>query len=94
MIGRLGSEVDNKLTLRIPSHIAPRYHTQIDLISSLFKKLLLSDPKLSTTYVQTNTEWDFKINLFSSKKIISAGSGSHLLDENIFTDSFRSYSLK
>lgn len=55
MIGRLGCEVENKWTLRIPSHIAPRYHTQIDLIASLFKTLLLSDPTLSTTYAQTNT---------------------------------------
>ncbi len=80
MIGRLGSEADNKLTLRIPSHIAPRYHTQKDLIDIFFKKLLLSDPNLSTAYVQTNTEWDFKINVFSSKKIITAGSSSHLLE--------------
>ena len=80
MVGRLGCEVENKLTLRIPSHIAPRYHTHIDLINALFKKLLLSDPNLSTAYVQTNTEWDFKINLFSSKAIINAGSSSHLLD--------------
>jgi hypothetical protein len=41
----------------------------------------------------TNTEWDFKINLFSTKKLLKAGSSSHKLSESVFTESFRSYAL-
>jgi von Willebrand factor A domain-containing protein 5 len=92
LIGKLASELPNQWTLRIPSHISPRYQTQTDMIATLFKKLLLSKPDLCESYVQANTEMDFKINLFSSKKILSAHSSSHKLDENIFTDLFRSYS--
>lgn len=44
MIGRLSSEKPNSWTLRIPSHIGPRYETQVDQISKLFKKLLKSKP--------------------------------------------------
>jgi hypothetical protein len=94
MIGKLSSELPNKWTLRIPSHISPRYQTQIDLITSMFKNLLLKEPNTSETFTFANTEWDFKINLFSTKKILNAGSSSHLLDESIFTEYFRSYSLK
>ena len=79
MIGRLTSEVPNSWTLRIPSHIGPRYQTQMDAINNLFKKLLLQNPKESTSYTIANTEWDFKINLFSTKKLIGAKSSSHKL---------------
>lgn len=94
MVGKLKSEVDNSWTLRIPSHIGPRYQTQMDAINTLFKQLLKSKPEESTTFVPANTEWDFKINLFSTKKILKAGSSSHKLSENVFTESFRSYNLK
>ena len=93
MVGRLKSEVPNSWTLRIPSHIGPRYQTQIDQINMLFKKLLQSKPEESTSYTLANTEWDFKINLFSTKKLLKAGSSSHKLSESVFTESFRSYSL-
>lgn len=93
MLGKLSTELPNSWTLRIPSHIGPRYKTQIDCINTLFKKFLLSNPQESTSYTLANTEWDFKINLFSTKKIIKASSSSHKLSENIFTESFRSYSL-
>ena len=93
MIGRLRSELPNSWTLRIPSHIGPRYQTQIDRINMLFKKLLLSKQEEVTTHALANTEWDFKINLFSTKKLLKAGSSSHKLSETVFTESFRSYSL-
>lgn len=93
MVGRLQSEVPNSWTLRIPSHVGPRYQTQMDTINLLFKKLLKSKPEETTTFVPTNTEWDFKINLFSTKKILKAGSCSHKLAENVFSESFRSYNL-
>lgn len=85
MIGRLGSELPNSWTLRIPSHIGPRYQTQLDAINNLFKKMLLQNPNEATSYTIANTEWDFKINLFSTKKIIKAKSSSHKLSETIFT---------
>lgn len=94
LVGKLASEVSNKWTLRIPSHISPRYQTQLDLLTILIKKLLLTQPDLCESYVLANTEMDFKINLFSSKKIVSATSHSHELDETVFTDFFRTYSLK
>ncbi len=94
LVGKLASELPGKWTVRIPSHISPRYQTQIDLIASLFKKLALTDPDVSETFVLGNTEMDFKINLFSSKPILSAHSSSHQLEETIFTDHFRTYSLK
>ena len=93
LIGRLTSEKPHSWTLRIPSHIGPRYQTQTEVITSLFKGLLKSKPEETTTFTPANTEWDFKINLFSTKKIIKASSSSHKLSENIFTDSFRSYTL-
>lgn len=77
LVGKLASELPGKWTLRIPSHISPRYQTQADLIAMLFKKLVLTDPDISKTFVLANTEMDFKINLFSSKKIVSAQSSSH-----------------
>ncbi len=40
MIGELKCELNNSWTLRIPSHIAPRYKTQEDLLVECFKKLL------------------------------------------------------
>jgi len=80
LIGKLTSELSNKWTLRIPSHISPRYQTQLDLTTSLIKKLILSNPDLCESYALANTEMDFKINLFSSKKILSAHSSSHKLD--------------
>ena len=46
MIGKLNCEQQNSWNLSIPSHIAPRYQTQIDSINSLFKKLLLTNPDL------------------------------------------------
>ena len=44
MIGKLTSELTNSWTLRIPSHIGPRYQTQMDAVNMLFKKLLKSKP--------------------------------------------------
>jgi hypothetical protein len=79
MIGKLSSEKSNTWTLRIPSHISPRYQTQLDSIAKLFKKLMNSNPEISTTYANLNCEWDFCINLFSSKKIVSAQSLSHVV---------------
>lgn len=40
MIGHLQTELPNTWTLRIPSHISPRYSTQLDLMEKLFNKLL------------------------------------------------------
>jgi len=65
----------------------------VDHITKLFKKLLSSKPDEFTSHTLANTEWDFKINLFSTKKLLKAGSSSHKLTENIFTESFRSYAL-
>lgn len=93
MLGRLSNELPNSWTLRIPSHIGPRYKTQTDTINTLFKKLLLSSPQEFTSHTLANTEWDFKINLFSTKKLLKAASSSHKLSETIFTESFRSYAL-
>jgi hypothetical protein len=93
LIGKLGSELPNTWTLRIPSHIGPRYQTQTDLIAKLFKQFLSLNPKESKSLSLMNSEWDFKINLFSSKKIVTANSGSHKTNETIFTEYFRSYSL-
>ena len=92
-IGKLASELPNTWTLRIPSHIGPRYQTQTDLITKLFKKFINLNPNESQGLNLINTEWDFRINLFSSKKIIAAKSSSHKTSETIFTDYFRSYSL-
>jgi hypothetical protein len=94
LLGKLTSELPDKWTLRIPSHISPRYQTQLDLTTTLLKKLLLAQPSLCKSYVLANTDMDFKINLFSSKKILNAHSSSHKLDETVFTDLFRSYSLQ
>ena len=52
-----------------------------------------SKPGEATSKTSVNTEWDFKINLFSTKKVLKAGSSSHKLSEKVFTESFRSYSL-
>ena len=93
MIGKLSQELPNSWTLRIPSHIGPRYQSQVDLIKNVFKNIILTKPSYSTSYVLANTEWDFKINLFSSKKLLNVSSSSHKLHESIFTPFFRSYSL-
>lgn len=93
MVGKLTSELQNKWTLRIPSHIGPRYQTCEEYISTLFKKLLLSSPETVEGFALANTEWDFRINLSSTKKILGAGSSSHLLEEHVFSDYSRSYSL-
>ena len=85
MVGRLRSELPNSWTLRIPSHIGPRYKTQVDTITTLFKRLLAQKPNEATGYTLANTEWDFKINLFSTKKILKAQSSSHKVAETIFT---------
>ena len=55
MIGRLTCETPNSWTLRIPSHIGPRYETQVDQISKLFKKLLNSKPDEFTSHTLANT---------------------------------------
>lgn len=93
MIGQLFSELPNTWTLRIPSHISPRYQTQIDQINALFKKLLTSKPETVVTYVQANVEWDFKINLHSTKNILKASSSSHQVLEKILSDFEREYDL-
>jgi hypothetical protein len=77
LVGKLASELPGKWTLRIPSHISPRYQTQTDLIAMLFKKLALTNPDISESFVLANSDMDFKINLFSSKKILNAQSSSH-----------------
>jgi len=46
-IGKLASELPNTWTLRIPSHIGPRYQTQTDLITKLFKKFINLNPNES-----------------------------------------------
>lgn len=83
MVGKLASELQNKWTLRIPSHISPRYQTCTEYINTLFKKLILTSPETVESFALTNTEWDFRINLNSTKKIVSAGSSSHLLEYHI-----------
>jgi hypothetical protein len=93
MLGKLSSELPNSWTLRIPSHIGPRYQTQADIIYHLFKQLCLSNPDEVSGYNLANTEWDFRINLFSTKKIVQAACPSHKVNETLFTESFRSYSL-
>jgi hypothetical protein len=93
LIGRLTSELPNTWTLRIPSHIGPRYQTQTDLIAKLFKNFINLNPNESKGLNLINSEWDFRINLFSSKKIVAATSSSHKTNETIFTEYFRSYSL-
>jgi hypothetical protein len=67
LLGKLTSELPDKWTLRIP----PRCQTQPNL-TTLLKKLLLDQPDLCESYALSNTEMDFKINLFSSKKILNA----------------------
>lgn len=44
MVGKLSQELPKSWTLRIPSHIGPRYQTQMDQINLLFKMLLKSKP--------------------------------------------------
>ena len=44
MIGHLESELPETWTLRIPSHISPRYSSQVDLMKKTFEKALKADP--------------------------------------------------
>ena len=93
MVGKLSSELQNKWTLRIPSHIGPRYQTCSEYINTLFKQLMLSSPESVESFALANTEWDFRINLNSTKEILGASSSSHLLEEHVFSEFCRSYSL-
>ena len=40
MVGKLSQELPNAWTLRIPSHIGPRYDMQIDWTANMFKRLM------------------------------------------------------
>lgn len=40
LLGSLSSELPHTWTLRIPSHISPRYMTEIDIMRKLFDRLL------------------------------------------------------
>lgn len=40
LIGELKCELENSWTLRIPSHIGPRYKSQTELLTECFEKLL------------------------------------------------------
>lgn len=94
LLGKLTSELPNSWTLRIPAHIGPRYESLISQITKIIGKIgLKEEENKGVTSFLGNTEWDFKINLFSSKKIVKASSGSHKLTESIFSNKFRSYSL-
>jgi hypothetical protein len=82
MIGHLKSEKPNTWTLRIPSHIAPRYMTELELLEKLFYKLLdkSSNPQITESFVKPNVEWSFEINLNCSDKIVDWRCPSHLLN--------------
>jgi len=86
MIGELKTEMEKAWTLRIPSHISPRYMNDIDLINVLFK-IFLEDPKnTSTTYMDAEIEWDFNITLISSEKVAKWKSDNHDLKEEKVSD--------
>ena len=55
MIGSLSSEIPNIWTLRIPSHISPRYMTNLDLLKKRFEYKLKknADEELTKWYTLT-----------------------------------------
>lgn len=57
------------------------------------KRILQTSPESIETHALANTEWDFQINLFSSKKILSVECSSHKLEEYILTEYLRNYRL-
>lgn len=81
LIGTLSSELPNVWTLRIPSHISPRYHSQLDLLKKLFNNLLKkdADEELQTSYLVPKVEWSFNIELTSSDAIKEWSCPSHKL---------------
>ena len=79
MLGKLRSEIKNTWTLRIPSHIAPRYSTETRLLEKLFHKLLKNDEKVKEYYLTPKMEWSFNIVLNCSQKIVDWKSSSHEL---------------
>ena len=85
MIGELKCELENALTLRIPSHIGPRYKSQVELLNDCFKKLLSGEPEVEEIYLNTKTEWDFSIHLNCTEQISSYKSDSHKLVTHIIS---------
>ena len=81
MIGTLSSETPNKWTLRIPSHISPRYSTLAQTMQKIFNKYFKEDPNesIKKSYLIPKIEWSFNINLASSDKIKEWKCPSHKL---------------
>ena len=70
----------NTWTLRIPSHIAPRYSTETRLLAKLFNKLLKENENVKEHYMEPKMEWSFAIKLKCSEEIVDWKSSSHQLE--------------
>ena len=88
MIGQLNSEIPNTWTLRIPSHIGPRYLTHKQLLEKMFNKVLKKDEKVKESYLINNVEWSFNIELNCSDKIVDWKCSSHKLRQNKVNEKF------
>ena len=79
LIGTLSSELPDVWTLRIPSHISPRYQTQLDLLSKQLDQLMKKDEDIWTSFLVPKVEWSFNIELESSDGIKGWSCPSHNL---------------
>ena len=79
LIGTLSSELPDVWTLRIPSHISPRYQTQLNLLCKQLDQLMKKDEDIWTSFLVPKVEWSFNIELESSDGIKGWSCPSHNL---------------